>query len=383
MSHGGWVMAISRTVPNKAAQKKLIHSLKEVADDLITFVTDLQRVRELVEQTSKAGKQYTQPLDSWIWYWVYCLTRTRKPDVLALVATLNQSGSSSTLLAAINNFFSVGGWESTSVNTNLMYELLGKLPGYSDMDPRTSLSVENIFELKELFLDRAAQILQPERFAEVKSSEAREAEMKLQHKRQTELKLELEQLAHQQHIRQTTAELQGQFAQIKNKKDSDDSSVKKLDLNQFTAVTNTLEAMFKKRIDEFKQKEEAMRTVKKLDPELVQSVAEKLGAVLQKQAATIKASGPHAEKFNDSYSRLDKLLDTEELAPASSPTLSAAAFAATEDKYKNETQTYSAPPRSRLQLNNEQLQAMNRLFGGRAAVRDEKEECVETPSIRA
>lgn len=142
--------------PDKTTHKKLIHNLEQVADELIVYVQDLQSVRELVQHVDAADKQYHN-----FWNPLYYLTRLRGPEVSVLINSLNQSNSALTLLEAIDQFFSNGGWTTTSINKHLIIELVLGLPGYTDTRAKFSLNYDHLLELRDLFLKRTAKILYP------------------------------------------------------------------------------------------------------------------------------------------------------------------------------------------------------------------------------
>jgi hypothetical protein len=377
--HGGLVMINSRHL-ERNGKRKLIDNLEQVSLDLIAYVTDLQRVRELIAHFTKAGKQYNDPLDSWLWYWIYIMYRSRKPDIHALVATLNQSGSSETLLAAIEQFFSSGGWESTSVNTNLMYELLSRLPGYDDTNPRASLSLPNIVRLKELFLEQTAATLRPDVAIKVNN---------LQVRRHQELQNELQGLTKKRNIKHDANELLENFPSSAAKPVTAQKPQRgpKLDAAKFGGVQADLEVLLQNRLarlpDAAKQETVKMpNEVKKLDPTKISAVAEKLTDMLSAKARQIKQTDS-----NKSYAPYDPNaadIQNDFMPPSTPPlpplppTLSPAAFEA-RDNNKYEKVVYHAPVPKPLAVSAKQLQALNRLFGA-SAKKEKPQEVAPIPS---
>ncbi len=365
----------------QAPQRKLIDNLEKVAGDLISYVTDLQKVRELVELLAEVDKVYNGPRKSWFWGWLYVYYRVRSQDINALVATLNQIGSKETLLEAIVQFFSSGGWESTSANTNLMYKLVSRLPGYADVNPQESLTPANMERLKDLFNAQACQLLMPDRFNELKKAE-RQEELKSLANRDIKQAADLLSTMLPISTKKEERAEKNKSSQLKNKM----VPVKrgnKLDMKSFTNVQKTLEAIMARRLnkgselqqnhlDSQSESEEATMKfdVKKLDRSRIEALQEKLAPALQAQSAMLVRK---TETIPSRYVGDD---ETIILPPPSPPALCEAAYAASDELYTSKQQAYVAPEAK--PLKKEKYDAMFKLFPQAAAPKSEKDPAPET-----
>lgn len=328
---------------------KLIDNLERVADNLVSSLAALDRTRELMQPINNANEKYTRPLKSWIWFPFYMWWRKRGPVINALIATINQRGSSETLIDAIDQFLSFGGWETTSVNTYLMKELALILPGYSDTRDDFSLKHKDILRLKCLFLQRTNNILRPTLSAQ------KEAELDdiLTRRHKEEVQSELEKLP-QRNVRQD-----GEILRAANVfKAAPQRKRRALD-DKFSALRAALELHFQDRLarsDTLQNSDYQLQPVRgkasmqfdvnKLDP---QRVLELEQALSHKMAADAQLIDTQSEQGNSA--------DDFIVTPPPSPKLSAAAFEAT-----HATQPYVASERRKLSLTDSQLRAMNRLF---------------------
>jgi hypothetical protein len=420
-------MTISRTAAN-TEKPRLIDSLERVADDLVSYLTEMERVRDLIQQIDQAGKEYKKPLQSWIWYPIYVWSRTRGPVVNALILSIQQRGSSETLLDAIDQFFSFGGWETTSVNTYLMQELVLALPDYADTRENFSLHDKDnrsIKRLKELFLERTNKILRPTVDAEQPAD--KDAILKRKMKLESELiKLtkelsnapeviavqpETENILLDQQKQQREAELQqlrkGRDIR-QNGKDLLDTNtflpkrkapINKLDEAKFAAVKMKLAQVFQQNLlsrglikpeDVVNQPVQGcvnmQLNVNKLDPERVKQLEKGLYGVMRSNLQKIEEERSKCDGLSlNTKGDLPKstlVISKEDLldaiiTPPASPQLSKAAF----EEPAVAAGKYVAPPRKKLEMNDQQLRAMNRLFAAPAPV-VEKETQSHSPSLK-
>lgn len=164
--------------------KKLAHNLEQVSDELVTYISELDSVRELVKHSHNAKLNY---YGSWLMHMlVYWWTRQRTPEFDALIASLNQSGNSVTLMEAFDQFLSSGGEFSTSANTRLLTELVLGLPGYADTREDFSLTEANLKDIRKMVLLRTEKILRPATDAAT-TAESLEQDRLKQQMEQTEL----------------------------------------------------------------------------------------------------------------------------------------------------------------------------------------------------
>lgn len=407
-------MSISRTSAN-TEKPRLIDSLERVAGDLVNYLTEMDRVRDLIQQIDHAGQEYKKPLKSWLWYPIYVWSRTRGPVVNALILSIQQRGSSETLLDAIDQFFSFGGWETTSVNTYLMQELVLALPGYADTRENFSLLDKDnraIKRLKELFLERTNKILRPSADADntvdveaiikrkaqleyelvkvkkelgdapqvisVKSETEDAALAEIKQQRETELQ---QIRKNQRDIRQVGKDMMDVskifLAKPKAKVNKlDESSLQDLKgdlakIYQPNVVHERLAIKGNKRPKSVLNKDvegtKMQFKVNKLNPERVKKLEIDLHGILRSNIQRMEEERSKAEGIQLNSARAlpkSTLVISEEdlldaiITPPPSPQLSKAAF----EEPVVAKGPYVAPPRKKLEMNNEQLQAMNRLF---------------------
>ena len=106
-------MSNPRNVEQAPQRKLLIDNLEKVAGDLISYVSDLGKAEELKQLVGEVDKTYNEPRKSWVWGWLYMFYRLRTQDIKALDTTFKQRSDKDSLLEAVLQFFSSGGWEST------------------------------------------------------------------------------------------------------------------------------------------------------------------------------------------------------------------------------------------------------------------------------
>lgn len=352
-------MSNPRNVEQAPPRKFLIDNLEKVAGDLISYVSDLGKAEELKQLVGEVDKIYNEPRKSWVWGWLYMFYRLRTQDIKALDATFKQRSDKDSLLEGMLQFFSSGGWESTSANTALMYKIVGRLQGYADTNPEQSLTPANMERLKDLFNEQACQLLWPERFNELQKAE-----------RQDELKA-----LGRRNIKQAADLLQITLPNSAKKDDKPKAMMvpvargKKLDMNAFAKVESTLNSIFAKRLNpenelqqnhlDIKSEPEDAKMkfeVKKLDRSRIAELQDKLAPALLAQSAAL------TDKVNATPTRYVGDDESLIIPPTPSPELSEAASAAKDDLYKSEQQVYVAPEARRLTLNKEQFGAMFKLF---------------------
>ena len=142
--------------PRSLEGKKLIDSLEDLAEKLLDYVANMSNVPELKEaiKTSKTKYQNTY----WGLGWLYSYFRQRGPSADQLKADIEESGDTKTLLPPLLQFLSKGGTETTSLNTEFMYDLIDRfMQGnkYADANARNGMTHAEIKRLHELFLKQA------------------------------------------------------------------------------------------------------------------------------------------------------------------------------------------------------------------------------------
>jgi hypothetical protein len=330
---GGWQMTQSR---------KLIHNLEQVSQDIIDFIMNSKNEAELIELIIAVGNVYQQPLDSYFWWPLYSLFRTRGAEVSDLVATAKESKTGRKMLGAIVSFLEHGEWTSTSANPNLLYELMTRLPNYklTDPNPRLSLTLDEVKALHVTFKKKAASIL-----LAVKGDLTQKDNV-------------LQELSHvpKRDIRRVGSELPS--GSLYKKKPLQE--VKKLDGEKFKDVKATLASLFENR------KAQPVLGEKSKKARLVSPVVEPLS---QEYVFPIEV---RAESPIVGYPYVDEcvMIPTPPPPPA---TLSAAAFVASEAKYKSANETYSVPPRKKMMM--EQFDSINNLFAPKTEMVVMRETC--------
>ncbi len=144
--------------------RKLIHNMEEAAQKMMDYIMKAENEQNIIELIAKVSDDYKKPFESYVWSPIYYLFgwRVRTSQVDELVAVVkDEHVNARQLLTSIVRFMETGGWESTSANTNLMYEILARLPAYkvTDPNPRASLTLSEIFELHQVFAAKAKGII--------------------------------------------------------------------------------------------------------------------------------------------------------------------------------------------------------------------------------
>lgn len=168
--------------------KKLAHNLEHVADELVAYISEVDRVRDLVRNSSEAKSNYR---GSWLLYILfYWITRGRGFEFDELIAKINQSGSSETLMTAFDQFLSKGGDITTSGALRLLTQLSLALPGYADTSKEFSLTESNLQDLRKMVLQRTQKILNPEDAPEETEEMRQQEALRKQQLEQAALELE-------------------------------------------------------------------------------------------------------------------------------------------------------------------------------------------------
>ncbi len=381
------------TYPAKLT-KKLAHNLEHVADELVTYISELNSVRELVKHSHNAKLNY---YGSWLMHiLVYRWTRQRSPEFDALIASLNQSGNAITLMEAFDQFLSSGGEFSTSANTRLLTELVLGLPGYADTREDFSLTESNLQDIRKMVLLRTEKILRP--VAEAATAEIQQQDaLKKQQLEQAELlelqkkleadaqRIESESLYKLDLLKKIELEKELQHLPRRNIKQAAHdlaettrflikrNAVGKLDQNKFGALQTELNGLYhnvlvKKGIikpDDIQSKQAvkggAMKNkVGKLKKDFLEDMNNQLGGMLKAAATDYHEKLKMEEKVDKMY----EAAPSQPATPPSSPAqLCAAAF---------EAPVVSSPitgKANELVFNSEQAAAMFSIFGSAQKVK--------------
>ena len=149
---------------NRTPVREPIDHLADVAVDLTNLVADTQKVQKLIDAIDVVDKEYNEWRNSAVFGLIIrmlpqeLLFRIRKEDIETLILRLHQSVTASSRYDAFKDFFSAGGWETTSANTNLIIQLLKKIDGWENNTANAKLLTPQLAEhLKTLFLQEIAE----------------------------------------------------------------------------------------------------------------------------------------------------------------------------------------------------------------------------------
>lgn len=179
--------------PRSLEGKKLIDSLEALAEKLVAYVANTSNVPALTEAIKTSKQKYKDTY--WGLGWLYSYFRRRGPSADQLKADLEESGDAKTLLPPLLHFLAQGGKETTSLNTEFLYDLIDKFMTngeYVDTSARSGMTHSELKRLHELFLKQSRELLDkdtPEAIYEKLQSE-RSEELKAWSRKSTEAKPE-------------------------------------------------------------------------------------------------------------------------------------------------------------------------------------------------
>lgn len=145
----------------ESRNRKLIDNLEKLAEDLVKFAAE--NVPELKEAIKSAKAKYQDTY--WGLGWFYAIFRTRALSADHLNADIEEAGDSQTMMPALDRFLSQGAVKTTSINTQLLYDLLNrflqeKKQEYVDEDARDGMSHETLQRFHEIFLQQIEKLLE-------------------------------------------------------------------------------------------------------------------------------------------------------------------------------------------------------------------------------